>query len=105
MNDSPGILREVIGHAVVTLLYFKVQIRFAHALEGEVAGKHNIQEDAKRPHVDSSPIILPLLSDLWGHIRWGATENLQLLSVRAEDREAKVDDLDYVSLLLYQDVV
>ena len=105
MNDPPGILREVVGHAVIALLNLIVQVRLAHALEGEVAGKHNIEEDSKSPHVDSSPIILPLLSDLWGHIRWGATENLQLLSVRAEDREPEIDDLDYVSLLLYQDVV
>jgi len=42
---------------------------------------------------------------LWGHVRWCSTENLQLLRIRAECRKTKVNDLDHVGFILYQNIV
>jgi hypothetical protein len=42
---------------------------------------------------------------LWGHVRRCSTENLQLLRIGAKCRKTKVNDLDHVGFILYQNIV
>lgn len=42
---------------------------------------------------------------LWGHVRWRSAEDLQLLRIGAECRKPKVNDLDHVRFILYQNIV
>jgi hypothetical protein len=42
---------------------------------------------------------------LRSHVRWCSTEDLQLLRIGAKSRKAKVNDLNHVGFILYQNIV
>ena len=42
---------------------------------------------------------------LWSHVGWRSAEDLELLRIGAKCRKSKVDDLDHVRFILYQNIV
>lgn len=91
--------------SVLAPLDLLVQVLLRDASEWERSSEHDIEEDAKGPHVDRLAIVFVLAYDFWTHVAWGSAENLQALVVSNDHAETEVYQLDHACALLDQDVI
>ena len=71
-----------------------VKVLVILAPEGEAAAEERKEQDPAGPDVSWWTTELFLADDLRGHVRWGATEDLDLLVVRNAGTEPEVNNLD-----------
>ena len=57
-----------------------------------------MKHDTERPNIRLEPIIFTLSYDLRRHVAGGTTENLEFDFFGRTDAEAKVDDLDALTI-------